>query len=253
MSSEINSFHWNTYIMQLIELRKCVIQCGILLFVAFLILFWQDQKLYTFIAKPLLAELPSGGHMIATEITSTFMVPMKLAWVSALMIMMPYILYKVWNFVAPGLYKNEKKSIFPLLICSIGLFYTGLCFAYYIICPLALRFFTNSAPKGVSVMTDIRLYLDFVLTLLFASGLAFQVPVITKALIGAKLLTGKQLAYLRPYVIVGAFILGMLLTPPDVVSQILLALPMWGLFEVSLLFCAKREPRLESKDLVTKT
>lgn len=235
MSSESDPLNWNTYIMHLIALRQCVIQCGVLFFGVFLFLFWQDETLYTFIAKPLLSQLPAGGQIIATEITSTFMVPMKLAWVSALIIVMPYILYKLWIFIAPGLYPREKKTVFPLLVFSIVLFYMGLCFAYYVICPLALNFFTNSAPEGVSVMTDIRLYLDFVLTLLFSAGLAFQVPVITLALIRAGVVTCKQLAYLRPYVIVGAFIVGMLLTPPDVVSQVLLAIPMWGLFELGLL------------------
>ncbi len=234
--SEQACLDWNAGICHLIEFRKRVLLCGLVFCVAFVGLFWIDDKLYTFIARPLLSQLSMGGQIIATEVTSTFMVPMKLAWVAALILVMPYMLYQLWSFIAPGLYKQEKKTIAPLLICSIILFYLGLCFAYYLICPLALGFFAKSAPKGVSVMTDIRSYLDFVLTLVLSAGLAFQVPVITISLIQARVVTTKQLAYLRPYVIVGAFIVGMLLTPPDVVSQILLALPMWGLFELGLLW-----------------
>ena len=237
MSSEESSYaHWNTCIAHLIEFRKRVIRSGIVFCIVFVSLFLVDEKLYTFIAKPLLMQLPTGGKLIATEVTATFMVPMKLALAMACMVLMPYILYQLWGFVAPGLYKHEKRSIFPLLISSIILFYLGLLFSYYVICPLALGFFANSAPTGVVVMTDIQSYLDFVLTLLLSGGLAFQVPVLTLGLIQSGLMTVKQLVYIRPYVIVGAFVLGMLLTPPDVVSQILLALPMWGLFELGLLW-----------------
>jgi len=241
----VDYLDWNTGICHLIEFRKRVLFSMIVFSIAFIFLFCIDEKLYTFIAKPLLTQLPIGGQMIATEVTSTFMVPMKLAWVGALITVMPYILYQLWIFVAPGLYKHEKSSIFPLLVASILLFYVGLCFAYYIMCPLALGFFAKSAPLGVTVMTDIRAYLDFVLSVVLSAGLAFQVPIITLALLQAGVVTLKQLAYLRPYVIVGSFIIGMILTPPDVVSQILLALPMWGLFELAL-FGAKflRPPSL---------
>lgn len=234
ISSDFEALDWNACVVHLGALRSAVIQCGIVFCVIFLVLFWLDEPLYTWIAKPLLLQLPAGGQIIATEITSTFIVPMKLAWISALIVVMPYILYKLWIFIAPGLYLHEKKTLLPLLGSSIILFYMGLCFAYCVICPLALKFFMSSAPKGVSMMTDIRLYLDFVLTLLFAGGLAFQVPVLTVFLLNSGIVTQKQLIHIRPYVIVGAFIIGMLLTPPDVVSQTLLALPMWGLFEVGL-------------------
>lgn len=237
MPSKENEYvHWNTYITHLIECRKRVIRCGIVFFIVFIGLFLVDEKLYTFIAKPLLVQLPAGGQIIATEVTATFMVPMKLALVIAFIVMIPYFLHQLWGFIAPGLFKHEKRTVFPLLFSSIFLFYAGLCFAYYVICPLALGFFANSAPPGVLVMTDIRSYLDFVLTLLLSGGIAFQVPVITLALIQGGIVSVKQLSYIRPYVIVGAFIVGMLLTPPDVVSQILLALPMWGLFELGLLW-----------------
>jgi len=225
----------NDLILHLIELRKRLIQISLFLICLFLILFWKDEDLYTFIAKPLLTQLPLGSQMIATEVTSTFMVPMKLAFVTALILSMPFILYQLWAFAAPGLYKQEKRTLLPFLISSIILFYLGIVFAFYVICPMTLGFFASSAPIGIVVMTDIRHYLDFVLTILFSSGIAFQVPVITLALIQAGLVTAKQLSYLRPYVIVGAFVVGMILTPPDVISQILLALPMWGLFEGGLL------------------
>ncbi len=232
----------NTYIPHLIEFRKRVIRSIIFFLILFFGLFWKDEKLYTFIAKPLLKQLPAGGQLIATEITSPFTVPMKLALVTALILAIPYILYQLWAFVAPGLYKQEKKTILPFLIASIVLFYLGMIFAFYIICPLALGFFTHTAPQGVLVMTDIRYYLDFILLILFSSGIAFQVPVVTLALIQAGIATTQQLSYIRPYVIVGAFVLGMLLTPPDVVSQILLALPMWGLFEAGLLLSRYLNP-----------
>lgn len=226
----------------LIELRARVIRSGIVVLIAFISLFWIDETLYSWIAKPLLTQLPAGSSMIATEITSTFMVPMKLAFVLSIFLTIPFLLYQAWSFMAPGLYKNEKKQILPFIIASTGLFYLGNAFAYFIICPMALGFFTKCAPLGVSVMTDIGSYLNFVLTVILGGGLAFQVPVITLALIKAQWVSVAQLVYLRPYIIVAAFVLGMLLTPPDVVSQILLALPIWGLFEVGLLLAKYLNP-----------
>jgi sec-independent protein translocase protein TatC len=220
------------------ELRLRLIRCGIIITVLFLALFTIDEQLYTFIAKPLLKALPIGSYLIATDVTTPFMVPMKLALVTAILFAAPIIFYEIWSFIAPGLYRHEKKRIYPLLSASLLLFYSGILFAYFVICPLALNFFAKSAPANVTIMTDIKAYLDFVLTVLFAGGIAFQVPVITVALIRFNLVSVAFLAHLRPYVIVGAFTLGMLLTPPDVVSQVLLALPIWGLFEISL-FIAK--------------
>jgi len=220
------------------ELRSRFIRCGIIITVLFLALFAIDEQLYTFIAKPLLRALPTGSHLIATDVTTPFMVPMKLALITAILFAAPLIFYEIWSFIAPGLYRHEKKRIYPLLSASLLLFYSGILFAYFVICPLALNFFAKSAPANVTIMTDIKSHLDFVLTVLFAGGVAFQVPVITVALIRFNLVSAAFLAHLRPYVIVGAFTLGMLLTPPDVISQILLALPMWGLFEISL-FIAK--------------
>ena len=210
------------------ELRSRLIRCGIIIILLFSILFTIDEQLYTFIAKPLLKALPTGSHLIATDVTTPFMVPMKLALITAVLFAAPLIFYEIWSFIAPGLYRHEKKRIYPLLSASLLLFYSGILFAYFVICPLALNFFAKSAPANVTIMTDIKAYLDFVLTVLLAGGVAFQVPVITVALIRFNLVSGAFLAHLRPYVIVGAFTLGMLLTPPDVISQILLALPMWG-------------------------
>lgn len=229
----------NNSLEHLVELRARVIRCGIVILFLFLALFYIDEYLYTWIAKPLLTQLPTGSAIIATEVTSTFTVPMKLAWILAIFFTIPYLLYQLWSFMAPGLYATEKKIFLPFLLSSTLLFYVGVVFAYLILCPLALSFFAKCAPSGVSVMTDIGAYLNFVLSVLLAGGIAFQVPVLTVALIKAKWVTVAQLIYLRPYIIVAAFILGMLLTPPDVLSQILLALPMWGLFEVGLLLGAR--------------
>jgi sec-independent protein translocase protein TatC len=219
----------------LIEFRKCLIRCAYVTLIIFLCLFFYDEKIYSFIAKPLLAELPEGSAIIATEVTSPFIIPMKLALILAFFIAIPFIIYQLWSFIGPGLYKQEKKKVFPFMIASTSLFYIGMVFAYFLICPLALSFFAKCAPQGVSVMTDIRSYLNFVLSVIFSGGIAFQVPVITVALVKYNLVSIEKLVHLRPYIIVLAFIVGMILTPPDVVSQILLALPMWGLFELGLL------------------
>lgn len=229
-----------SYLPHLLELRKRLILSCMVLSSVFLVFFYFDELLYSAIASPLLQQLPKGGHLIATEVTSSFMVPMKLAFITSLFFCMPYLFYQAWAFVAPGLYRNEKKTIFPLLISSLILFYLGTTFAFLVICPMALHFFANCLPPGVVMLTDLRHYLDFVLTVLLGGGIAFQVPIIVFALIRAGVTTADQLIYCRPYVIVAAFVLGMLLTPPDVVSQILLALPMWGLFEIGV-FLTKRQ------------
>ncbi len=225
----------NNLIPHLIEFRRRVIFCTFFVFTLFIGLFAIDEHLYTMIARPLLAELPAGNTMIATEVMTPFMVPMKLAWITAIFCAVPVLSYQLWAFIAPGLYPNEKQTVLPFLIGSLVLFYGGVFFSYTVICPMALGFFAKSAPANVMVMTDIKAYLDFVLTVLLAGGLAFQVPIVTLTVVKANLVSIEQLEYLRPYIIVAAFVLGMLLTPPDVVSQILLALPMWGLFEAGLL------------------
>ena len=174
--------------------------------------------------------------MIATEVTSPFLTPFKLALVSAMFISMPYILYQLWAFVAPALYKQEKKIALPLFCASVILFYTGMAFAYYLVFPLVFLFFTSVAPEGISVMPDIRAYLDFVLKLFMAFGLSFQIPIAVVILSWLGTVDPNKLATKRPYVFVLCFVVGMLLTPPDIISQALLAIPMWLLFEVGILF-----------------
>ncbi len=229
----------NDNIIYLIEFRSRLIRSLCVIGFLFAVLFVVDHHLYYYLAKPLLKELPLG-YLIATDITTPFTVPLSAAFVSALLLGMPYLLYQLWSFIAPALHANERRQIAPLLASSIALFYSGAAFAYGVICPITFSFFAHCAPPGVKIMTDIQAYFDFMLRMLLAGGLAFQVPVFTILVVRLGLCSIQQLVYLRPYVIVGAFVLGMLLTPPDVFSQVMLALPMWGLFEVGL-WLAKRQ------------
>lgn len=224
------------FISHLIELRDRLMRMLVAILVMFLVLFPFANDIYTYVAAPLMAQLPDGTSMIATQVASPFLTPFKLALVAAVFLSMPYLLYQLWSFVAPGLYQHEKRLAFPLLVSSILLFYLGMAFAYYVVFPLVFAFFTATAPEGVAVMTDISAYLDFVLTLFFAFGIAFEIPIATILLVAAGITTPDNLARKRPYVIVGVFVMGMLLTPPDVISQTLLALPMWLLFEAGILF-----------------
>ena len=216
------------------ELRDRFRNAIIAVFIAFLALFPFANELYTYVSEPLRSLLPEGSSMIATEVTSPFLTPFKLSLVLAVFVAMPVILAQLWGFIAPGLYKSEKRIAIPLLTSSVVLFYGGVAFAYYVVFPLLFGFFTTVGPGDISVMTDINRYLDFVLKLFFAFGLAFEVPVAAVILILTGVVTADQLANNRSYVIVGCFVMGMLLTPPDVISQTLLALPMWLLFEVGL-------------------
>ena len=216
------------------ELRDRFRNALIAVFVAFLGLFPFANQLYTYVSEPLRSLLPEGSSMIATEVTSPFLTPFKLSLVLAVFVAMPVILAQLWGFIAPGLYKSERRIAIPLLTSSVALFYAGVAFAYYVVFPLLFGFFTTVGPVDISVMTDINRYLDFVLKLFFAFGLAFEVPVAAVILILTGVVTADQLANNRSYVIVGCFVMGMLLTPPDVVSQTLLALPMWLLFEIGL-------------------
>lgn len=216
------------------ELRDRFRNALIAVFVAFLGLFPFANQLYTYVSEPLRSLLPEGSSMIATEVTSPFLTPFKLSLVLAVFIAMPVILAQLWGFIAPGLYKSERRIAIPLLTSSVVFFYAGVAFAYYVVFPLLFGFFTTVGPVDISVMTDINRYLDFVLKLFFAFGLAFEVPVAAVILILTGVVTADQLANNRSYVIVGCFVMGMLLTPPDVISQTLLALPMWLLFEIGL-------------------
>ena len=224
------------FMAHLLELRNRLLRVFIAVLVIFAILFPFSEALYLYVSEPLRAFLPSASTMIATEITSPFLTPFKLTLVSAMFISMPYTLYQLWAFVAPALYQQEKKIAVPLFFTSVILFYTGMAFAYYLVFPLVFMFFTSVAPEGISVMPDIRAYLDFVLKLFMAFGLSFQIPVAVVILSWIGTVNPNKLAKKRPYVFVLCFIVGMLLTPPDIISQALLAIPMWLLFEVGILF-----------------
>jgi sec-independent protein translocase protein TatC len=202
--------------------------------VIFLSLFYWANEIYSYLAAPLTQHLPEGSTMIAIDVASPFLTPFKLVLMLSVFLAMPVILYHFWAFVAPGLYKNEKRIAGPLLVSSILLFYAGMAFAYYIVFPLVFGFFTSIGPEMVSISTDIGRYLDFVLALFFGFGLAFEVPIATIILVAIGFTTPDKLAEKRPYIIVSAFIFGMLLTPPDVISQVLLAIPVWVLFEAGV-------------------
>ena len=229
-------------VAHLTELRSRLLRIVLIWLVIFLGLFYFANDLYSFISEPLRAYLPEGTSMIATDVASPFLTPFKLALISALFLAMPFILHQFWGFIAPGLYKHEKRIALPLLASSIVLFYAGMAFAYYAVFPLIFGFFTSVAPEGVTVMTDISSYLDFVMTLFLAFGLSFEIPVATILLILAGVVDVAKLREIRPYVISGCFVIGMLLTPPDVISQTMLAVPMWLLYEIGILFGSMLKP-----------
>lgn len=219
----------------LIELRKRLIYCFIVLLIIFTLLLYFANDFYTFIAFPLLKFLPNGHGLIATHVVSSFFVPFKLTWIVSLFIAAPFFLYQSWAFIAPGLYKNERRLIWPLLCISTMLFYTGTAFAYFVVSPLLFGFLTHSVPQGVTMSPDIAQYLDFVLNLFFVFGVIFEVPVLTILLIWTKVTTREKLIRFRPYAIVLAFIISMFFAPPDVISQTLLAVPLWLLYELGIL------------------
>ncbi|MCP5162572.1 MAG: twin-arginine translocase subunit TatC [Hahellaceae bacterium] len=223
-------------IQHLIELRDRLLRSVLVIVAIFLGLYYFANDLYAIVSKPLRAFLPEGASMIATEVTSPFFTPFKLTLVLAVFVAMPFILYQFWRFVAPALYRHERRLALPLLASSVILFYAGMVFAYFVVFPLVFGFFTSAAPQGVTVMTDISQYLDFVLKMFFAFGFAFEIPVATVIMIAAGFTTVTSLREKRPYIVVGCFVVGMLLTPPDVISQTLLALPMWILFEAGVFF-----------------
>ena len=234
------------FISHLVELRDRLLRMVLCVLVVFLGLASYANEIYTLLAGPLMQHLPKNSTMIAIDVASPFFTPFKLALVVAVFISVPVILYQFWAFVAPGLYKRERRMILPLLIASTLLFYMGVAFAYFVVLPLVFGFLTAAAPEGVAVMTDIAKYLDFVLGLFFAFGVCFEVPIFTIVLVWTGLVTPSDLADKRPYVIVGAFIIGAVLTPPDAISQTLLAVPMWMLFELGLLCSRLFVPKPES-------
>lgn len=217
-------------ISHLIELRKRLINCIIAVFVIFLALVYFANDIYQLVSHPLISQMPTGATMIATDVASPFFTPIKLTF------MVSVILYQVWAFIAPALYKHERRLVVPLLVSSTLLFYIGMAFAYFVVFPLAFGFLTHTAPIGVQVSTDIRSYLDFVMALFMAFGVSFEVPVAIVLLCWVGVTTPEDLRKKRPYVLVGAFVVGMLLTPPDIFSQTLLAIPMYCLFEVGIFF-----------------
>jgi len=242
------------FVSHLVELRDRLMRILVAVLLVFLVLFPFANDIYIYVATPLMAQLPEGTSMIATQVASPFLTPFKLALVSAVFLSIPYLLFQLWSFVAPGLYSHEKQLAIPLLLSSILLFYLGMVFAYYAVFPLVFAFLTGTAPEGVAVMTDISHYLDFVLALFFAFGIAFEIPIATILMVAAGITTPEDLGRKRPYVIVGVFVMGMLLTPPDVISQTLLALPMWILFELGILasrfFQQRRQTSVEAQATV---
>ena len=224
------------FVAHLVELRDRLLKVVLAVLVIFLGLFPFANDIYHIVAEPLLKHLPEGTSMIATEVASPFLTPFKLALVLAVFLAVPVILHQAWSFIAPGLYKHEKRLAMPLLVSSVALFYLGMLFAYYVVFPIIFGFFISVAPEGVAVMTDIARYLDFVLKLFFAFGLAFEVPIVAVLLVWSGVTTPRALGQKRPYIIVAAFVVGMLLTPPDIISQTLLALPIWVLFELGVFF-----------------
>jgi sec-independent protein translocase protein TatC len=225
----------DSFIAHLVELRKRLLNSVVALLLVFLCLFPFAGKLYSLLAQPLLAKLPKGGQMIATEVTTPFLVPLKVALMTAFLIALPYVMYQLWRFVAPGLYAHEKRLVLPLIVASTALFFCGMAFAYFAVFPVVFGFITANAPQGVAVMTDIEKYLSFVLTMFVAFGITFQVPVAVVVLVRMGVVSTAKLREIRPYVIVGAFVVGAIFTPPDVVSQFMLAMPLWLLYEAGIM------------------
>ncbi|MEH6466200.1 MAG: twin-arginine translocase subunit TatC [Porticoccus sp.] len=242
-----DNLHDQPLMAHILELRNRLLRCLVAVLVIFVGLFAFSNELYLYVSEPLRLQLPETSSMIATDVASPFLTPFKLTLVLSLFTAMPYILYQVWAFVAPGLYQREKKIVLPLFFSSIALFYGGMAFAYYVVFPLIFMFFTSVGPEGVAVMTDIRSYLDFVLKLFFAFGLSFEIPIAVVILSWVGAVEPNNLAKKRPYVFVLCFVLGMLLTPPDIISQTLLAVPMWLLFELGIIFGRLVSPKEEEE------
>lgn len=236
-------------IEHLIELRQRLLKSVVVTLAFFAVLAYFANDIYEKVARPLIEVMPEGTGMIATDVAAPFFTPFKLAFMLSIVVAFPYILHQIWGFIAPGLYRHEKRFAAPILFSSIFLFYGGIAFAYLVVFPLVFSFFTSVAPEGITIATDISSYLDFVLKLFFAFGLAFEVPVVVFILCWAGITNVAKLKEKRPYIIVGAFVLGMLLTPPDVISQTLLAIPMWLLFELGLVLARLVDkPETEKND-----
>lgn len=239
-------------ISHLVELRNRLLRCVICVAVIFVGLVYFSNDIYHFVASPLTEVMPKGATMIATNIQTPFFTPIKLTAIVSVFISVPYLLYQIWAFVAPALYQHEKRMIYPLLFSSTILFYCGVAFAYYVVFPFVFGFFTQTAPEGVAIATDISSYLDFALALFLAFGVCFEVPIAIILLCWTGVTTIKSLAEKRPYIIVAAFFIGMILTPPDVFSQTLLAVPMWLLFELGLLVARFYQPKDDTEESAVK-
>lgn len=238
------------FISHLIELRSRVMKAGAAVLVLFVIIgfIWPThQTLYTWFAEPMLAALPKDGKMIATDVVGVFLVPIKVAALAAFVLSLPWVLYQVWAFVAPGLYIHEKKLVLPLVVASFLLFLAGMGFAYFLVFPVVFQFMSSIAPEGVAWMTDIEKYFDFALTTFIAFGLTFEVPVVVIVLVRAGIVSIDALKRARPYVIVGAFVIGAIFTPPDVISQLLLAIPLWLLYELGIILARIIGKRADAK------
>jgi len=237
-------------IQHLVELRNILLHSVIAILVIFIGLFPFANKVYAFIAAPIIDVLPTGSNIIAIGVISPFLTPLKMSLIIAVYLAMPYLLYQVWSFIAPALYKHEKRMIMPLVVSSTILFYAGLLFSFYVVFPVIFGFLSSIGPSVVDFTPDIQYYLDFVLKVSFAFGVAFEVPIATILIIMFKMTTIEKLKKNRPYVVIGAFVLGMLLTPPDIISQTLIAIPMWLLFEAGLIFAPmfQRQEAKESSD-----
>jgi sec-independent protein translocase protein TatC len=245
--TDSNSSNGMPFVQHLLELRDRLLKMILAVVLILLVLMPFATNLFTLLAEPLMAMMPEGTQMIAIDVVSPFFTPFKLTLVLSIFLAMPVILYNLWAFIAPGLYQHEKKMIYPLLVSSTFLFYLGMIFAYYVVLPLVFGFMINMTPQGVEMTTDISRYLDFVLKLLFAFGVAFQVPILTIVLVRMGIVTPEALANKRPHIIVAAFVIGMLMTPPDMISQTLLAVPIWILFELGLFF-SRRVPQKTPPD-----
>ena len=235
----------DSFVSHLLELRSRLLKIVIGLTVAIVAFLPFSNELYTWLAQPLLKQMPAGAHMIATAVTTPFLVPMKVSTLVGIVVSLPYTLYQAWAFVAPGLYEHERRFIGPLIVASTALFLTGMAFAYFFVFPVLFGYVANSAPQGVAVMTDIGSYLDFVTTMFVSFGVAFEVPIAVVLLVRFNLVSVASLKEARSYVIVGAFIIGAILTPPDVISQVMLAVPLWMLYEAGILVARFVEPKAE--------
>ena len=223
-----------SFMSHLVELRTRLMRSIIAVVLVLLVLFPFAKDIYALLAEPLLRVLPQGSTMIATDVTGTFLVPLKVTLMAAFLIALPYVLWQAWAFVAPGLYQHEKRLVMPVLVSSCFFFVVGMSFAYFFVFPVAFGFFAGYTPAGVQMMTDIDKYLSFVLAMFIAFGLTFETPVVVVVLVRMRVVSLEKLKAMRPYVIVGAFVVGAVVTPPDVISQLLLAIPLWLLYELGL-------------------